>query len=112
MRAGAPDAGIVVGSLEMSARLQQLQLELRGVRGRLEEWARRLSALRESATKGAAQGGREGAGHSDAASGPAEGPRVPPAPLFHGLGPGGTALEDVELHFEVLDTEDPGPGGR
>ena len=96
----------------MSARLQQLQVELRGVRGRLEEWARRLGALRELATKGTATGSREGAGHADAATGLAEGPRVPPAPLFHGLGPGGTALEDVELHFEVLDTEDPGPGGR
>jgi hypothetical protein len=103
----------------MSARLQQLQVELRGVRGRLEEWARRLGALREGTakdatqgTKDTAKGGREGAAHADAASGPAEGPRVPPAPLFHGLGPGGTALEDVELHFEVLDTEDPGPGGR
>jgi hypothetical protein len=92
----------------MSARLKELQVELRGVRGRLEEWARRLGALRELTTKD----GREGVGHADAASGPAEGPRVPPAPLFHGLGPGGTALEDVELHFEVLDTEDPGPGGR
>jgi hypothetical protein len=98
----------------MSARLQQLQVELRGVRGRLEEWARRLGALREltGTAKGTATGGREGAEHAEAASGPAEGPRVPPAPLFHGLGPGGTALEDVELHFEVLDTEDPGPGGR
>ncbi|HEV3031694.1 MAG TPA: hypothetical protein VG319_08610 [Polyangia bacterium] len=88
----------------MSARLQQLQVELRGVRGRLEEWARRLGALRELTAKSA--------GHADAASGPAEGPRAPPAPLFHGLGPGGAALEDVELHFEVLDTEDPGAGGR
>jgi len=93
----------------MSARLKQLQVELRGVRGRLEEWARRLGALREQLTT---KGGREGAGRADAASGPGEEPRVPPAPLFHGLGPSGAALEDVELHFEVLDTEDPGPGGR
>ncbi|HEY2728986.1 MAG TPA: hypothetical protein VGK52_03540 [Polyangia bacterium] len=108
----------------MSARLPQLQVELRGVRGRLEEWARRLGALREGTAKDTAQGtvqgtvqgttkgGREGAGHAEATSALAEGPRVPPAPLFHGLGPGGTALEDVELHFEVLDTEDPGSGGR
>ena len=94
----------------MSARLKELQVELRGVRGRLEEWARRLGALRELTTKGTAKGAREGAWRAGEAPTPAEAPRTPPAPLFHGAG--ADALDDTELHFEVLDTEDPGPGGR
>jgi len=102
----------------MSARLKELQVELRGVRGRLEEWARRLGALRELTTRGTAKGAREGtakgaregAWRAGEAPTPAEAPRTPPAPLFHGAG--ADALDDTELHFEVLDTEDPGPGGR
>jgi hypothetical protein len=92
----------------MSPRLKELQLELRGARSRLEEWVRRLGALR----KVAAAGPREGAGYAEAAPTPADAPRVPPAPLLHGLDAGANALDDVELHFEVLDTEDPGHEGR
>ena len=88
----------------MSARLKELQVELAGVRGRLEDWARRLGVLRERAS----HDGDQAVG----APGSAEAPKAPPAPLFHGLGLGGGALDDVELHFEVLDTEDPGPRGR
>jgi len=88
----------------MSARLKELQVELAGVRGRLEEWARRLAALRERASHG---GGPEvGTPASTEAA------KATPAPLFHGIGPGDGALDDVELHFEVLDTEDPGREGR
>lgn len=92
----------------MTARLTQIQAELGAVRRRLEDLARRLGAAREWATAGdtptpvidrppSATGAREPA---------------PPTPLFHGLGLGDGALDDVELHFEVLDTEDPGRDGR
>ena len=83
----------------MSARLSEIQRQLADSRRRLEEWARRLAALRE----------RVGAS--------GEGEKVPPGrdaavPLFQGLGLGDGALDDVELNFEVLDTEDPGRDGR
>jgi hypothetical protein len=90
----------------MSARLKQIQTELGAVRRRLEDLARRLGAAREWTT----------AGDTPAPLGerPAVAARevVSPAPLFHGLGLGDGALDDVELHFEVLDTEDPGREGR
>ncbi|HVZ74700.1 MAG TPA: hypothetical protein VHJ20_20095 [Polyangia bacterium] len=75
----------------MTARLTRIQAELGGVRRRLEDLARRLGAVREWATAG------------DTPAPVAE--AAPPARLF-GLGDG--ALDDVDLHFEVLDTEDPG----
>jgi hypothetical protein len=76
------------------ARLNELKDEVAAVRLRLEGWARRLAEL----------GGR--------APGQAEATDPTPAPLFRGLGLGDGALDDVELHFEVLDTEDPGREGR
>jgi hypothetical protein len=100
------------------ARLKELRDEVAGIRRRLEEWARRLAALRATAGSGDAR-----AGDVDATPPPdmAEVAGVPapklagaaaPAPLFHGSGLGGGALDDVELTFEVLDTEDPGREGR
>ncbi|HVU51642.1 MAG TPA: hypothetical protein VHL80_13195 [Polyangia bacterium] len=89
----------------MSApRLKELQIEIAGVRRRLEEWARRLAALRAMAGSGDA-----GARDLEATPPPE---RTAAAPLFNRNGPGGGALDDVELTFEVLDTEDPGRGGR
>jgi hypothetical protein len=83
----------------MSARLKELQGELAAVRRRLEGWADRLAALRARASA------------AEAPSGEAP-PLVPPTPLFAGRGAATGALDDVELHFEVLDTEDPGREGR
>jgi hypothetical protein len=80
----------------MSARLTDLQRQLGQSRRRLEELARRVAALRERV-------GGPGAAPEAA---------VPRAPLFQGLGLGDGALDDVELTFEVLDTEDPGREGR
>ena len=82
------------------ARLQELKDEVAAVRRRLEGWAARLAELRERA---ASHGARR----------PGEAPLAPrsaPAPLFGSLGLGDGALDDVELTFEVLDTEDPGRG--
>jgi hypothetical protein len=86
------------------ARLKELQVEIVGVRRRLEELARRLATVRATA------------GSGDAAARDVEATPPPEpagrAPLFGPGGLGGGGLEDVELHFEVLDTEDPGREGR
>lgn len=87
-------------------RLKELQIEVAGIRRRLEEWARRLAALRATAGSGDA-----GARDLEATP-PPERTGAAPAPLFNRSGPGGGALDDVELTFEVLDTEDPGREGR
>ncbi len=87
----------------MSVRLSQIQAELGAARRRLEDLARRLGAAREWSVAGDTP-----APVTERAA------DAPPArtPLFHGLGLGDGALDDVELHFEVLDTEDPGREGR
>lgn len=85
----------------MSARLKDLQVEVAAVRRRLEEHARRLGALRARIESGSAAG---------APAGKAAAPELgasPPVPLFRER-----PLDDVELTFEVLDTEDPGREGR
>jgi hypothetical protein len=89
----------------MSGRLTEIQRQVGVTRQRLEDWARRLAALREriATPRGDARPGERPADTS---------PRSPGAPLFHALGVGGGTLDDVELHFEVLDTEDPGREGR
>jgi hypothetical protein len=94
----------------MTVGSKQLQADVSALRRRLEDLVRRLGALREWTTAGNTPApesvGRPGA------------PNVVPSaaaaavPLFHGLGLGDGALDDVELHFEVLDTEDPGRDGR
>ena len=84
----------------MSARLTDIQRQLADSRRRLEEWARRLAALRERV--GASGEARSGEG------GPVAPGRDAAVPLFQGLGLGDGALDDVELTFEALDTEDPG----
>ena len=84
----------------MSARLTDLQRQLGQSRRRLEELARRVAVLRERV---GAPG--QATGESPRAS-------APVVPLFQGLGLGDGALDDVELTFEVLDTEDPGREGR
>jgi hypothetical protein len=94
----------------MTAGLKQLQADVSALRRRLEDLARRLGALREWTTAGNTPA-PESVGRAGAPS------VVPSAaaaavPLFHGLGLGDGALDDVELHFEVLDTEDPGREGR
>jgi hypothetical protein len=87
-------------------RLKEVQIELAGVRRRLEDWARRLATLR--ATTGS---GDSRALDVEATPPPEVTPRGVPTPLFHGSGLGGAGpLDDVELTFEVLDTEDPGRG--
>ena len=94
----------------MTAGLKQIQADVSALRRRLEDLARRLGALREWTS----------AGNTPAPESLAvgEGPSVAPSaaatavPLFHGLGVGDGALDDVELHFEVLDTEDPGRDNR
>ncbi len=83
----------------MNARLDDLRRQLGESRRRLDEWARRLGVLRA----------RVGAG-STSAPGASASPES--APLFPGLKTGAGALDDVELTFEVLDTEDPGREGR
>jgi len=94
----------------MSARLKELQSEVVAIRRRLDVWAVRLEAVR---LRAGASAPREAGAHAGPAAGAAtDMPRVAPAPLFHGLGAAGGALDDVELHFEVLDTEDPGREGR
>ncbi|HVX97688.1 MAG TPA: hypothetical protein VHK47_22435 [Polyangia bacterium] len=85
----------------MSARLKDLQVEVAAVRRRLEEHARRLGALRGRLESG------EAGGQAAAPPTPSAGA---PVPLFRGLGD--RPLDDVELTFEVLDTEDPGREGR
>jgi hypothetical protein len=89
------------------ARLKTLQGEVAGVRLRLEDWARRLATLRATTGSGDAR-----ARDVDATPPPDVTGASGRAPLFHGLGLGGGALDDVELTFEVLDTEDPGREGR
>jgi hypothetical protein len=96
----------------MTAGLKQLQADVSALRRRLEDLARRLGALREWTTAG-----NTPAPESVAVVGSPVTPSVVPSaaaavPLFHGLGVGDGALDDVELHFEVLDTEDPGRDGR
>jgi hypothetical protein len=88
----------------MNARLVDLRRQLGESRRRLEEWARRLGEL----------GARVGAGAGSTAGASAPDPSTPGAgaPLFPGLKAGAGALDDVELTFEVLDTEDPGREGR
>jgi hypothetical protein len=89
----------------MTGGLTQIRAEVSAVRRRLEDLARRLAALREWDT----------AGNTPAPLGEAPGKAAAPGtpvPLFHGLGLSDGALDDVELHFEVLDTEDPGRDGR
>ena len=90
----------------MTAGLKQLQADVSALRRRLEDLARRLGALREWTTAG-----NTPAPESIAPS-VAPSAAVAAVPLFHGLGLGDGALDDVELHFEVLDTEDPGRDGR
>jgi hypothetical protein len=82
----------------------ELRLRIEGTRRRLEDWARRLAALRERVAGAAVDeaSGPEGSGAERAAA----------VPLFHQVGAVGGALDDVELNFEVLDTEDPGREGR
>ena len=94
----------------MTAGLKQIQADVSALRRRLDGLARRLGALREWTTAGntpapesVAPGVVAGVVPSAAAAA---------VPLFHGLGLGDGALDDVELHFEVLDTEDPGRDGR
>jgi hypothetical protein len=87
----------------MAARLTELQQELAGVRRRIEGWARRLAALRATMASGDASA-------RDVEATPP--PEVTPPPLFKGAAPGEGGLDDVELTFEVLDTEDPGREGR
>jgi hypothetical protein len=77
----------------MSARLTEIQRQLGLTRRRLEDLAGRLAALR--------------ARLGEAAAAPAKAEAPPDRPLFPGLGLGDGALDDVELTFEVLDTEDP-----
>jgi hypothetical protein len=93
----------------MTAGLKQLLVEVSALRGRLEDLARRLAALREWTTAGDTPAPESAA----VVGGPVTSSVIPAAvPLFHGLGLGDGALDDVELHFEVLDTEDPGREGR
>jgi len=84
----------------MSARLVDIERRVGATRRRLEQWADRLAALRAGA-------------HGDPRADEVTPPPAPASsPLFHGLGLGDGALDDVELTFEVLDTEDPGREGR
>jgi hypothetical protein len=78
----------------MSARLLDIARRLGATRRRLEQWTERLAAARA---------GAHGDPHADEVT-------PPPAPLLHSIGAG--ALDDVELTFEVLDTEDPGREGH
>jgi hypothetical protein len=86
----------------MSARLTEIQRQLGQTRRRLEELARRVAALRERVESGGPGKGLSGAAPAKDAA----------VPLFTDLGLGKGALDDVELTFEVLDTEDPGRDGR
>jgi hypothetical protein len=85
----------------MTVRLADLRRQLGESRRRLEVWSERLAALQV----------RLGSSHDVAETPP---PVVLGAPLFNpapGLAAGAGALDDVELTFEVLDTEDPGRQG-
>lgn len=79
----------------MSGRLAELRSQLTAARARLEALGDRVAAVRVRLAAG---------GEVDAGAGRTP-PPEPRVTLFPGLGTGG---EDVELTFEVLDTEDPG----
>jgi hypothetical protein len=68
--------------------LSELQRKVGMTRRRLEDAARRLAALRERLSR------REQPGEAA-------------QPLFQELAGTGGGLDDVELHFQALDTEDP-----
>jgi hypothetical protein len=76
----------------MSERLTDIQRRVAASRERLQGWMRRLAALRAGAGAG---------GGADAVPTPS-----PASPLFAEAGAG--ALEDGELRFEALDTDEPG----
>jgi hypothetical protein len=84
----------------MTSRLDDLRRQLGVSRRRLEELARRLGELRA----------RMGVGADVTPPPVAAAPAVEArAPLFTAMPGSGTGpLDDVELTFEVLDTEDPG----
>jgi hypothetical protein len=96
----------------MTAGLKQLQSDVSALRRRLEDLARRLGALREWTTAGNTPAPESVATGRPGASNVVPSAAAAAVPLFHGLGLGDGALDDVELHFEVLDTEDPGREGR
>jgi hypothetical protein len=73
----------------MDDRLAELQRRVGAARRRLEDAARRLAAVRERLRERGDSGGAS---------------REAAVPLFSGLGVGG--LDDLELHFEALGTED------
>jgi hypothetical protein len=78
----------------MSAGLNELRAQLAATRERLAALGDRVAAVRVRLVAG---------GEVDAGAGRTP-PPEPRATLFPGLAMG----EDVELTFEVLDTEDPG----
>jgi hypothetical protein len=90
----------------------ELRLKIEGTRRRLEVWVGRLAVLRErlavaapghAADHQAGPGGAQPSGPEGSGVG-----RAAAVPLFQRASGVGGALDDVDLHFEVLDTEDPG----
>jgi hypothetical protein len=73
----------------MDERLAELQRRVGAARRRLEDQARRLATVRERLRERGEAGGAA---------------REAALPLFGALGVGG--LDDLELHFEALGTED------
>jgi hypothetical protein len=85
----------------MSERMEDIRRRLGEARLGLEVCRRRLAALRTTLAEGGDAPLISEAAR--AASG---------VPLFHSAGSPSGAIQDQELHFEVLDTEDPGREGR
>jgi hypothetical protein len=77
----------------MNERLADIRRRVWTTRQRLEGWVHRVAELRDRVRP---------AGEPATAA--------PATPLFQGPGPGPAGIEDVELHFEALDTEDGGRG--
>jgi hypothetical protein len=91
----------------MSETLADIQRRLAGSRGRLEDWTRRLAALRARVT------GAEVVTATATATASASASAQPAAPLFPPEdGTGRSSIADLELEFQALNGDQPERKGR